>query len=326
MINDPSFRDLVAKHFAEQMIAKSIISPMPLAAAAAEPPLPPVVEPPLPPVVEPPVVEPPVVEPPVVEPPVVESPAAVELPPAKLPTLVIVPNDIYYEREVPRWEDAPDYIPLERRSSTVVMPHEIILSGKKRSADRSGSAASVSSFHEPLTARQLIQQALATSDPVPYSICMKLNSLRSKLIPYLRGYTLDDLKSIHIDTFLTHIIPYCYDIFVERRLSPNKLGVKLIPFGLHYYKYPTSRTLSVKRSFGVDSTLLDFIDNFAKEYIISTFLRIITDEENCRYYNYSVKVHPNWKKEITFCQIYSISRIDLDRIMEHLFDDCFSRI
>ena len=280
MINDPSFRDLVAKHFAEQMITKSLILP---AAAAAEVPA-----------------------------------AAAEVPAAAAPTLTIISS------EAPRkpMEKALDYIPLPKLDT----PLEIILSGKKRLADRSGSAASVSSFHEPLTARQLIQRALLTSDPVPYSICMKLNSLRSKLIPYLRGYTLDDLKSIHIDTFLTHIIPYCYDIFVERRLSPNKLGVKLIPFGLHHYKYPTSRTLSVKRNFGVDSILLDFIDNFAKEYIISTFLRIITDEENCRYYNYSVKVHPNWKKEITFCQIYSISGIDLDRVMERMFDASFTGI
>jgi hypothetical protein len=225
-------------------------------------------------------------------------------------------------------EKTLDYIPLERTSPKLDMPLEIILSGKKRLSDRSGSAASpaVTTFHEPLTARQLIQRALATSDPVPYSICIKLNYLRLKLIPLLTGYTLDDLKTIKIDEFLTRMVYHTYNIFVERRPIIDKLGLKLIPFGLHYYKYPCARGAFVKKAPYIDRYILDFIDNYVKEYIISTFLRIITDEDNCRYYNYSVKVHPNWKKEITFCQIYSISSIDLDRIMERMFDTSFTRI
>jgi len=278
MINDPSFRELVAKHFAEQMIAKSIIPPLP---PAAEPRA--LIIPPLPPAAEPHALI---------------IPA--ELPVAKPATLTIMP-----------FAEAPDFIPLPKMD----MPLEI--SGKKRS---------VTEFREPLTARQLIRQALATSDPVPYSICMNLNTLRAKLIPFLTGYTLDDLRAIKINDFLTRIVTHTYDIFVEGRPILKKLGVKLIPFGLHYYKYPTSRNMSIKMDSRVDSNILDFIDNYTKEYIISTFLQIITDKRNCRYYNYSVKVHPDWKKEITFCQIYSISGIDLDLVMRQLFDGCFSRI
>ena len=278
MINDPSFRDLVAKHIAEQMIAKSISPPLPPAA----PPLPPAA-PPLPPA------------------------APVELPVAKPATLTIVPS-----------AEAPDYIPLPK------LERPLELSGKKRLADRRGGAAT--EFREPLTARQLIRQALVTSDPIPYSICINLNNLRAKLIPFLIGYTLDDLMAIKINDFLTRIVTHAYDIFVEGRPILKKLGVKLIPFGLHYYKYPTSRNMSIKMDSKVNSNILDFIDNYAKEYIISTFLQIITNKGNCRYYNYSVKVHPNWKKEITFCQINSISGIDLDLVMEQLFDGSFSKI
>jgi len=276
MINDPSFRELVAKHFAEQMIAKSIIPPLP---PAAEPHA--LIIPPLPPAAEPHALI---------------IPA--ELPVAKPATLTIMP-----------FAEAPDFIPLPKMD----MPLEI--SGKKRT---------VTEFREPLTARQLIHRALTTANPIPYSICIKLNCLRSKLIPFLKGYTLDDLKAIKIDEFLTRMVYHTYDIFVERRILIDKLGVKLIPFGLHYYKYPSARVAFVKPAPYMDRCILDFIDNFAKEYIISTFLRIITDEENCRYYNYSVKVHPNWKKEITFCQMYSISGIDLDRVMERIFDASFA--
>ena len=94
------------------------------------------------------------------------------------------------------------------------------------------------------------------------------------------------ILSLNIDTFLTTILSYSYDIFMEKRPELIKLGVKLIPLGIYFYKYPRKNTGSNMQPY---TKMNPYIHNFmyrVKEFIISTFLDIITDGDNRHKYNY----------------------------------------
>jgi len=283
IINDPSFRELLAKHIAQQMIEKKMV-----AAPAA-------------PVAAAPVAAAPVAAPaaPVAAAPV-EAPAApVEAPAPAAPV------------------EAPAPAPAAP-SNAESLPLEPILSGKKRS---------VTTFQESgmsFGARELIKQAIGVSEPNPYNLYMQLDTFRRTIIPYISGYTAENIKLLNIDTLLTYIMPSSYDIFMEKRPILNNLGIKLNPFGIIYYKHPMARPPSGKCP-KMEPHISEFV-NYVWEYIVCTFLQIILDAENCRYYNYNVKINPNWRKDVNFCQIYAKTNDDLDRVMKVIFDNTFTKL
>jgi hypothetical protein len=276
IINDPSFRELLAKHIAQQMIEKkmiplSVAAPAPAAAPAAP-----------------------------------AAAAPVEAPAPAAP-VAAAPVDA----------PAPAPAPVDP-SNAESLPLEPILSGKKRS---------VTTFQESgmsFGARELIKQAIGISEPNPYNLYMQLDTFRRTIIPYISNYTAENIKLLNIDTLLTYIMPSSYDIFMEKRPILNNLGIKLNPFGIIYYKHPMARPPSGKCP-KMEPHISEFV-NYVWEYIVCTFLQIILDAENCRYYNYNVKINPNWRKDVNFCQIYAKSNDDLDRVMKVIFDNTFTRL
>jgi len=364
IMNDPSFRELLAKHLAEQMIAKSLI---PAAAALAAADLPPaalaaadlspaaLAAADLPPAAPAAVDLSPAAlaaaDLPPAAPAAVDLPAAdlppVDLPPADLPPVDLSPADLLSAAAAAPAEDSAAssceegecssslsvsepggkaavssaIVPF-RSSSKLDMPLEMILSGTKRSASTFHSTPVES--YQPSSARELIQRAIASAKPIPYSFSFRRFNLYKILLPHIGSYSPEEIASVNIATLLTHVANCSYDIFMEKRSNLIKVGVKLISMGLYFYRYPNPDLRHFPLPpYKIGPHIHEFM-NRVKEFIISTFLYILSDRENMERYNYYLDIQPNWKCKNTFCKIYSSSFHDLDYVMKLMYDNCFS--